>query len=97
MSRIWDKTAKAGIKPALRVSQILMKGKVFAMSYEVFRRKVNALIRKAGGGINVRFSTDPEKGKHYANCSDGTTIIGNEISLRVSVLWGSGHQSVAAI
>lgn len=67
------------------------------MSYEVFRQKVNALICKAGGGINVRFSTDPEKGKHYANCSDGTTIIGNTTCFKVAVRWGSGHQSVAAI
>lgn len=67
------------------------------MSYEVFRRKVNALIAKAGGNINVRFSTDPEKGKHYANCSDGTTIIGNKSCLRVSVRWGSVHQSFAKI
>lgn len=67
------------------------------MSYEVFRRKVNALIAKAGGDVNVRFSTDPEKGKHYAKCSDGTTIIGNDVCLRVSVHWGSGHQSITAI
>lgn len=67
------------------------------MSYEVFRRKVNALIRKAGGGIDVRFSTDLEKGKHYADCSDGTMIIGNEVCHKVSVRWGSGHQSIAAI
>ena len=67
------------------------------MSYEVFRRKVNALIQKAGGRISVRFSTDPDKGKYYANCSDGTTIIGNSTCVRVAVRWGSGHQSVAAI
>lgn len=67
------------------------------MSYEVFKCKVNALISKAGGGVNVRFSTDPEMGKHYADCSDGTTIIGNESCVRVSVRWGSGHQSIAAI
>lgn len=67
------------------------------MSYEVFRRKVNALIAKAGGNINVRFSTDSEKGKHYARCSDGTTIIGNELCHKVSVRWGSGHLSMAAI
>ena len=67
------------------------------MSYEVFRRKVKALIQKAGGHIDVRFSSDPDKGKFFANCSDGTTIIGNSTSLRVAVRWGSGHQSVAAI
>lgn len=67
------------------------------MSYEVFQRKVNALIVKAGGGINVRFSTDSDKGKHYANCSDGTTIIGSDSCLRVSVKWGSGHRSITEI
>ena len=74
-----------------------MKGSVYIMSYEVFMRKVNALIRKAGGGINVRFSTDKENGKHYANCSDGTTIIGNGACLMVSARWGSGHQAMAMI
>lgn len=66
------------------------------MSYEVFQRKVNALIAKAGGGISVIFSTDDE-GKHYANCSDGTTIIGSNSCLKVTVRWGSGHQSIAEI
>lgn len=67
------------------------------MSYKVFRRKVNALIAKAGGGISVRFSNDSEKGRYCASCSDGTTIIGNEVCLRVSVRWGSGHQGIATI
>lgn len=67
------------------------------MSYEVFRRKVNALIAKAGGGISVRFSTDTDKGKHYAYCSNGTTIIGNLSCLKVTVHWGSGHQAMATI
>lgn len=68
------------------------------MSYEVFRRKVNALIKRAGGGIKVRFSNDPELGKHYANCSDGTTIIGSESCLKVTVRWhGNNHQSMATI
>lgn len=40
------------------------------MSYEVFKAKVNALIKRAGGGIKVWFSSDSEVGKHYANCSD---------------------------
>lgn len=67
------------------------------MSYEVFQRKVNALIEKAGGHIGVRFSTDDDKGKFFANLSDGTTIIGNSACLRVSVRWGSGHMSLATI
>lgn len=67
------------------------------MSYDVFRRKVNALISRAGGGISVRFHNDAEKGKFFANCSDGTTIIGNSSSLKVTVRYGSGHQAMASI
>ncbi len=67
------------------------------MSYEVFRRKVNALVAKAGGNISVRFSRDDDKGKFFANCSDGTTIIGNMASLKVTVRFGRGHQATAAI
>lgn len=68
------------------------------MSYEVFKTRVNALINRAGGGIKVWFSTDLDKGKHYANCSDGTTIIGNELCKRVEVRWnGRNHRSIATI
>lgn len=67
------------------------------MSYEDFKSKVNALIRRSGSGLKVRFSTDEEKGKHYANCSDGTTIIGCPCTMRVTVKWGSGHTSMATI
>lgn len=67
------------------------------MSYDVFKQRVNALIRKAGGRISVHFYHDNEKGRHYANCSDGTTIIGNTSNLNVSVRWGSGHAGVATI
>lgn len=67
------------------------------MSYEVFRRKVNALISRTGGNISVRFHNDADKGRFFANCSDGTTIIGNPSSLKVTVRYGSGHQAMAAI
>lgn len=67
------------------------------MSYEAFKAKVSALIRRSGQSISVEFSTDAEQGKHYAACSDGTTIIGCPSCLRVTVKWGSGHTSMAAI
>lgn len=68
------------------------------MSYEVFMTKVNALIKRAGGGIKVWFSSDKEHGKHYANCSDGTVIIGSEACMKVTVRWnGRNHQSMVAI
>lgn len=70
---------------------------VFDMSYKVFKRKVKSIIDRAGGGISVRFSTDADEGKHYAHCSDGTTIIGNSQCLRVAVRWGSGHAGIATI
>lgn len=68
------------------------------MSYETFRCKVNALIERAGGDIRVRFSKDDDTGKFFANCSDGTTIIGNRQALRVAVQWnGRVHQGIATI
>ena len=77
-----------------------MNGDV-CMSYEVFQRKVNALIKKVNkqgnADITVRFSNDTDKGRFFANCSDGTTIIGNPVCPRVAVRWGSGHQSFASI
>lgn len=67
------------------------------MSYEVFKRRVNALINRAGGGIKVRFVNDTDKGRFFANCSDGTTIIGHPSSIKVTVRYGSGHQAMATI
>lgn len=64
------------------------------MSYAVFKMKVVALINKVGG-IKVRFKS--EDGVHYANCSDGTTIIGNNSCLGIWVRWGSGHQARAVL
>ena len=67
------------------------------MAYEVFQNRVKALIKRAGGNISVRFSHDTEKGKFFANCSDGTTIIGCPSSIKVTVRFGSGHQALAEI
>jgi len=67
------------------------------MSYEVFQHKVNALIARVGGGIKVRFNNDTDKGRFFANCSDGTTIIGRPSTLKVTVRYGSGHQAMATI
>lgn len=68
------------------------------MSYEFFKQRVNALIRRAGGGIKVNFSTDLDKGNHYANCSDGTTIISSKTCNRVEVRWNGGnHRGIVGI
>ena len=68
------------------------------MSYEVFKAKVNALIRKSGLSENVRFFENKHEGKYFANCPDeGVTIVGRSGALRVSVIWGSGHLSMAKI
>lgn len=93
---------ETAINGGLRVSipityRIFFESEVIAMSYESFKAKVNALIRRSGSGVKVRFSTDEEKGKHFANCSDGTTIIGSPACLKVTVKWGSGHTSMATI
>jgi len=67
------------------------------MAYEAFQNRVKALIKRAGGNISVRFFNDTEKGKFFANCSDGTTIIGCPSSIKVTVRFGSGHQALAEI
>lgn len=67
------------------------------MSYEVFRRKVNALIQRTDSSIKVKFHHDADLGRFFANCSDGTTIIGNSSAMKVTVRFGSGHQAMAAI
>lgn len=68
------------------------------MSYEVFQNRVNALVnRMKGSKPTVRFRHDAERGKHYANFSDGTTIIGNTVAKNVMVQWGSGHRATATI
>ncbi len=67
------------------------------MEYKVFCDRVKSLIAKAGGGISVRFNNDTANGKFFANCSDGTTIIGNASSVKVTVRYGSGHQAMSTI
>lgn len=67
------------------------------MSFLVFRRRVDGMIKKAGGGISVSYRADRENGRHIAQCSDGTKIIGNTSSLRVSVRWGAGHAATAEL
>lgn len=69
------------------------------MSYKVFQKKVNALIKRAGGGISVSFRQTSE-GRFSAYCSDGTEIIGNKGKMKVMVRWGGtsrGHQAIAEI
>lgn len=68
------------------------------MSYEVFQRRVSELVNRVKGSKpTVKFRHDAEHGKHYANFSDGTTIIGNTVATKVMVKWGSGHCATANI
>ena len=68
------------------------------MSYEDFQKRVNVLVdRIKGFKPTVNFRHDVEHGKHYANFSDGTTIIGNTVAKNVMVQWGSGHRATATI
>ena len=68
------------------------------MPYEVFQQRVNRLVSGMQGvRPAVNFRHDANSGKHYANFSDGTTIVGNTVAKKVMVRWGSGHQSIAAI
>lgn len=65
------------------------------MSLDYFKSSVTALAER--NGLSVDFSTDEDTGKHIAKCSDGTTIIGNPTSSKVTVKWGSGHTAMATI
>lgn len=68
------------------------------MPYEVFQKRINALVNNMKGAKpTVSFHHDSEHGKHYANFSDGTTIIGNTVAKNVMVQWGSGHRAPATI
>lgn len=68
------------------------------MPYEVFQKRVNAIVdRMSGQKPRIHFHHDSEHGKHYAEFSDGTTIIGNTVAKNVMVQWGSGHRATAMI
>lgn len=67
------------------------------MAYNDFMHRVSTMVKKVGGGLTVRFSSDSNKGIHIAKVSDGTTIIGNSTCMSVEVRWGSGHRAIAAI
>ena len=73
------------------------KADVGGMCFVEFQKRINKIIERAGGGITVRYKVDREKGRHFAFCSDGSTIIGNTSSLKVAVRWGSDHAAVAEL
>lgn len=63
------------------------------MTYEVFKKRVSDIISRHGFKVSFRH----KDGQHFAHCPEGVTIIGNRISPRVCVKWGSGHSSYIAI
>ena len=54
------------------------------MSYEVFRRRVNARIAQAGCAYKARFIIDSDKGRFLALLPDGLQIIANPSSTKVT-------------
>ena len=60
------------------------------MAFEVFKKRVSAIVSKAGASVRFHHEDD---GRHFAHCSDGVTIIGNLSSPSVCVKWGSGHSA----
>lgn len=64
------------------------------MAYEVFKERVSAIVRKADASVRFRREDD---GRHFAHCSGGITIIGNQSSPSVCVKWGSGHSTYVPI
>ena len=66
------------------------------MTYERFCEKITALLQRVGG-ISAEFVNDTEAGKYLARCSDGTMLIGNSTSLKLTIRYGTGHQMMAEI
>lgn len=64
------------------------------MDFKLFSEKIVALANKAGLSVRV-FKRDD--GKHQAVFSDGTVIIGNSVSKKLCVKWGSGHTAMATV
>ena len=64
------------------------------MAFEVFKKRVSAIVSKAGASVRFHHEDD---GRHFAHCSDGVTIIGNLSSPSVCVKWGRGHSAYVSI
>lgn len=67
------------------------------MTYKLFQKKINTIVKRADAHIKVRFSEDSEKGRFFADCSDGTRITGCSRISKITVRFGSGHQAMIAI
>ena len=65
------------------------------MSFYDFQERVYSLLERVGGRVFADFSQ--EDGKHIARCSGGITMIGNAVSPKVTIKWGSGHTAVMEI
>ena len=63
------------------------------MPFEVFCNKVSEFARKSG----TRAVFEHRDGRHIARAADGTRIIGNTSSRKVTVFWGSGHMASAVL
>ena len=65
------------------------------MQFDDFCSKVKRMVKRADCKVDVKFCH--EDGKHIARFSDGMSIIGNTLSKRVFVKWGSGHTAMAVL
>lgn len=68
------------------------------MSYVKFCEAVGKIMSAAKKGFGgVRIAEDKEEGIYIARFTDGTTITGNPVSLKLTVRWASGHQAVVSV
>lgn len=78
------------------------------MSFDSFKRKVNALIERSGETrCRPHFKHDTDRGNYicYLNDANNTRIIGSESALKVTIRWGFdtdraanySHQTMVAI
>lgn len=65
------------------------------MSFEAFCKGTQALATETNALISTR--NDTEKGKYIARYSDGTVIVGNPSSFRLTVRWNQNQHQAAAV
>lgn len=89
-------TARRGITFPSRFSADVFKEE-FQMTEARFKAHVVSLASMSGISSDlIRFEADKEEGKLMARL-DGILIIGNSVSNKVTVCFGSGHKAMAVI
>ena len=61
------------------------------MSFKEFKNKIAGLIERSGEETEVKFNN--ENGRYSAHCDNGVRFFASPKKLKITVVWGSGHQA----